>query len=508
MGRSASHRQVKPWARRLDEILDRHNGYKKDGRRVASYRTQEERADVLRRGFNILDELGYKIENPENLAPKHIQALLAHWEEKGLSAATLQSNVTILRIYCGWIGKKGMVGPTESYLRDKSRAQRIYATPQDKSWSALGLDPAILIDVARQHEAWVGMALELQAAFGLRRKEALCLRPHAAAQSGVALLISDGSKGGRPRVIPIETDAQRQVLAKAQAFVLRRGGKDAPIGNPRRSLGQNLARYGNLLRLAGITKATLGITGHGLRAQYACDSLERKGVKAPARGGQLAQAEREQTEGAMRSVSEELGHSRLRVMGAYAGTIRWHDERGNLVRRRPPAAPGGAGQGGATAETQPGAQPDPYGRLESLASDRDAVRALLDRGDHPARIPFARCIAIGIAAGIEVKILDRRPNTARRQLQRLDPAAAVIPETALIGTLERANDWPLIWLRSGQSECRVGETLAAPFLRCIAALPDTRGRVGATPEVESLELEAGQFVRLDSVGSDRTRADE
>ena len=55
------------------------------------------------------------------------------------------------------------------------------------------------------------MQLELQRAFGLRMREAALLKVHAA-DKGAYLAVNWGTKGGRDRVIPIETDYQRDVL--------------------------------------------------------------------------------------------------------------------------------------------------------------------------------------------------------------------------------------------------------------------------------------------------------
>ena len=74
----------------------------------------------------------------------------------------------------------------------------------------------------------VAMALQLQAAFGLRAKEAYMLRPHLADQGSI-LAISRGAKNGRPRTVRIETEFQRKTLDQAKALV---GGATESIGDP------------------------------------------------------------------------------------------------------------------------------------------------------------------------------------------------------------------------------------------------------------------------------------
>ena len=62
------------------------------------------------------------------------------------------------------------------------------------------------------------MQLELQRAFGLRMKEAALLKPHVADKENY-LAVNWGTKGGRDRVVPIQNDYQRDVLARAKAML-------------------------------------------------------------------------------------------------------------------------------------------------------------------------------------------------------------------------------------------------------------------------------------------------
>ena len=135
-----------------------------------------------------------------------------------------------------------------------------------------------------------------------------------------------GAKGGRPRPIPIEHHWQHQVAIAAQQFVRRRNlaqGRVATdavaIAPPQQDLKQAITRYRNVLASSGYTRVEAGVTGHGLRAGYACRRLEELGIVPVVRGGEGTHQDKATDTRIHRMVSESLGHSRKSVVGAYAG---------------------------------------------------------------------------------------------------------------------------------------------------------------------------------------------
>lgn len=122
-----------------------------------------------------------------------------------------------------------------------------------------------------------------------------------------------GTKGGRPRDIPVKTPEQQELIERALQSV-------APghyVGAPGRTAVQNANRFYNVLRRFEITKAALGVTAHGLRHQHANDRYEElAGEPSPVRGGAGAG----DADGAARmAVSSELGHGRVAITDAYLG---------------------------------------------------------------------------------------------------------------------------------------------------------------------------------------------
>lgn len=182
------------WRASLATVLKERNGARHDGA-VASYATRYKRSDVLYAGFTRLRELGYKLDTVTSLRGTHIAKLMQDGQARGLSASTLQNTLSIFRTFAEWIGKAGMVRGIEYYL-GPGTAVRSSIAGQDRSWSARGIDVAAKIDQVRLKDTRVALQLELQAAFGLRAREAMQLRPHLA-DKGSHLSITHGTKDVR-----------------------------------------------------------------------------------------------------------------------------------------------------------------------------------------------------------------------------------------------------------------------------------------------------------------------
>ncbi|MCY3818186.1 MAG: integrase domain-containing protein, partial [Gammaproteobacteria bacterium] len=156
-------------------------------------------------------------------------------------------------------------------------------------------------------------ALRLQAAFGLRREEAIKFSPSHADRGGRIAVKASTAKGGRAREVPILKDSQRKLLEEARR--LAGGGALVP---PHRNYAEQRKVYEDQTRAAGLDHM------HGLRHAYALDRYEElTGWKAPAAGGPSRRAltgERRRVDTVARlTIASELGHSRLEIARAYVG---------------------------------------------------------------------------------------------------------------------------------------------------------------------------------------------
>ena len=301
------------WKASLAMVLKEHNCVKHDGS-VAGSATQDKRADVLFAGFKELRELGFKLQDVRGFGGRHMQALAQSWEARSLAPSTIQNNISTFRRFSDWIGKAGMVEGAAKYVSE-GVAGRSSVNKVDKSWSARGVDIDAKIAVVTAKDARVGLQLELQKEFGLRPREAMQLRPHIA-DKGTYLAVTVGTKGGRDRVVPIDTQAKRDLLERAKAFT---SSKSSSTSDPKLTLVQVKSHYYAVVRACGITRRA-GITSHGLRHGYANNRFEQmSGEASPVRGGSLAIRDRETDRAIRLEIAEELGHSRESVTTHYLG---------------------------------------------------------------------------------------------------------------------------------------------------------------------------------------------
>ena len=161
----------------LNAVLKIHLRRSADGRKVVSHATIADRSEFYTRMVRELHALGYRLLDIHQLKPKHVEALMKHWEAAGLSASTLQKRFSHIKVLCGWIKKASMLGSGASTLDDPARYQRHYAADHDHSWTAQGVDPHEKIAEIAADDADVARVLRLQYAFGLRLQEASLLNP-------------------------------------------------------------------------------------------------------------------------------------------------------------------------------------------------------------------------------------------------------------------------------------------------------------------------------------------
>lgn len=337
------------WRGQLDALLDAFNERHASVGKGISHSTREARSQGLYRMFALLRKLGFK-PVPENLAERHVRALMAYWTAQQLpadvlldmpmtiprraypcSAAYIQQQMSFIRVFASWIGKPGLVRSAVSYVNDPALVRRAYGALIDKGWESHGVSVDEVIAAVDAVDSHVGGQLAMMIAFGLRRKEAVMFCPRAAEVPAYALpvqhprsdhyisflRIKRGTKGGRLRYAAVRTPQQRQALVRARCLA-RQDWRH--IGHPGLSLKQSLDLFSNVVRSVGLTKNDLGVTPHGLRHQFAGDLyFDITQVQPPVRGGELI-IDREVMADAYRQVAEQLGHHRPQISNAYLGS--------------------------------------------------------------------------------------------------------------------------------------------------------------------------------------------
>jgi integrase len=248
-------------------------------------------------------------------------ALGQAWEAQGLSASTIQNRISVFRTFSEWIGKRGMIRGSENYVKNPSSVERHLVTQTDKTWSGQQQTLVDKLSAVQKQDKFVALQLELQRAFGLRMKEAALLRPHQADKDDY-LCVNWGTKGGRDRTIPIQSDSQREVLARAKACLPHMHSSMIPA---RYNFKQWRNHYYYVCHESGISRKE-GITSHGLRHERLNEIYQEiTGQESPIKraGDNFQKAVDEILEEVARQeIAETAGHSRASISGAYIGSVK------------------------------------------------------------------------------------------------------------------------------------------------------------------------------------------
>jgi len=319
------------YIRVLGALLKLHNGEHATKRKLISFKTKGDRQRFLVSFFRELRRhTPYKNLDPRQLAGRHVRHMVKRWQDRGLSTATVHNYLSFLRTFAGWLGKHGMVREPEFYVgKDSPLGHRSQNAVDDKSWTARKVDIRGKIAEVTAFDHWVGLQLELCAEFAMRPKEARHFRPHEAVIPREAandrdtsvfpdcetfVRVSHGTKGGRPRDIPLSTHSQSALVERLKLVVPP--GKF--VGNPDHTAVQAQHRFYYVVRKFGISKKELGVVAHGLRHQKVNDVFVLEaGGPSPVRG---ADERPPLDEEARQRAAHLLGHTRLQVTNCYLGS--------------------------------------------------------------------------------------------------------------------------------------------------------------------------------------------
>jgi site-specific recombinase XerD len=279
--------------------------------------TQDRRKAAILGFFSVLFFLGFKIESIYHLKQKHLLAVFHFLEEQGQAPATIQNKISVMRVFCEWIGKIGMVGDSRIYVKDKKSVRRSTVMKEDKSWEGHGIDVFAKLQEVSKIDQDVSLWLELCFAFGMRVREAITFKA-ALALEGNFISVREGTKGNRPRIVPVEYEAQMDLL---QRLKIEADGKTGLLGGRCKTLKQKTRHFYYVLKKSGITLSDNGISAHGLRHQYIHTIFKSMlGIEPPVRGGNLNQVDKDLFHIVSHKLVERVGHSRATIGSSYYGS--------------------------------------------------------------------------------------------------------------------------------------------------------------------------------------------
>ena len=267
-----------------------YNAYHAEREKVVSRDYRHER--YLRLATMMLKELprlGYEVTSLLKIKPKHTEALTKSWVDQGLSPKTIQKKRSTLSWVLKKLRKSDCLPDCGTVVQDPGRIRVETATRVEKTPSSRGIDMEGVYARIAEVNPLVALQLRAQETFGLRTKEAVRLRPYEADRHD-HLLITVGSKGGRPRTVScydfeadfdldadevvfwnVREDAGKRKLIEAMKGLTRPGRSLIPIEY---TLEHWLRYVREVAERCGFTNAVLGVTPHGLRHEYLCRRAE------------------------------------------------------------------------------------------------------------------------------------------------------------------------------------------------------------------------------------------
>jgi len=290
----------------------------KDG--VCSNKTQKDRRQLYYLMFGVLWQHGYKLHKMESLQAKHLRFLMTHWHTEGVVAKTLHTWLAMINHALESMGKHNLVQRIHEYL-PADEVRRTGIAKESKAWDAHGIEPVEVIKLASEMDERLGCMLAMQFFFGMRVKESIEFRPaNAVVNGGKTIEIHEGTKGGKPRSIPVETEAQREIIEWVRSVAAK--------GNTKRlrwtdcSWKQAQSRFYYFVRKRlGISLKSVGVTPHGLRHGFIQGLYRRKtGLPTPVEGGALGRIDRETHHDTCITLAKQVGHNRTDIVGSYCGS--------------------------------------------------------------------------------------------------------------------------------------------------------------------------------------------
>lgn len=267
----------------------------------------------------ILKKLNMKVTNLHEISLKQVKAAFSEMEKQGLSASRLANTNTTIRRLGVWLGKPNMCPTLPNLVDEPWKATRRQAAHAPKDWAANGVEVLDVIEQVSTICETTALHLRLAHQFGVRVQEFLMFKPLEAERYGGTMLhLREGTKGGRARMVPIETQEQKDLMVEVKRAAAG-NKKGLLIYEEGATLRKAIMHFYYVLEVAGINRKTHGITTHGLRHGYACRMYEMlTGHQPPVLGGPVLPPELDRK--ARLDIAERLGHSRVDVTSAYLGS--------------------------------------------------------------------------------------------------------------------------------------------------------------------------------------------
>lgn len=285
--------------------------------------------------LSLLPQLRCPIKNLGDLGRSHFLALTRFWESEGIAESSVIQYHSKLRRFLTLIGKPDAI-PTKQELQKLLTSHgivagtlgRTYVPRLSRAWCVHGVDAAVVIaGIRADGEEVVACQLEMEWRFGLRDEEAFSLIPEDS-DAGDRLVVSRGTKGGKPRVVKYFRDPEKARLQREALERAKRAAAAHPQGIlaiPGLTKDQMRSHFTEVVKKHAITKKASGVTPHGLRHEFGVELfLDVTGMPAPILkllpASEYKRHAKLVREG-MLEVARQMGHERTSISVPYVGSV-------------------------------------------------------------------------------------------------------------------------------------------------------------------------------------------
>ncbi|KTD27497.1 phage integrase N-terminal domain-containing protein [Legionella maceachernii] len=279
--------------------------------KIHSYASKADTRHMLFRCIKDLHQLGYILSHVKGLKPKHIYALVEHWQSQGKNPATIKNYMAKLRNLASILDNPKLVKPDNAAYGIENRT---YIPTTNKAIHQ--------IDLSKCTDPYIQLSLEGQLLLGLRREESMKFVVSEAIHGDTITIKPNWTKGGIGRSFKLTNDKQWQWVNKVHNLV--QPGESLIPQN--RTYKQHLSHYQAQAKIMGVSKL------HGLRHAYAQQRYReltklfdprKQGFMCPFEGGkkyhEMDPIEKNIDRRARQIISFQLGHSRLGIVKIYIG---------------------------------------------------------------------------------------------------------------------------------------------------------------------------------------------
>ncbi len=249
----------------------------------------------------------------EGVSKELIQSYANSLIDRGFSASTIQNRISAINS----VMKIATKGAWESISpRSLGAPARSYVRTVAPKCLDVDLKASLEGRTGAREEALAGLAREL----GLREEEAAKLDAKGALREALSrgeIHVIYGTKGGRPRIVPITNESRQIPALERAAAVQGKSGSMIPIGTTYKAFRPVIDSARNAVKAA-----TNGQGLHALRAGYACARYKAiTGRDAPVVAGSRLVSKALDHEARLQ-IAKELGHNRVDVTASYLGSAK------------------------------------------------------------------------------------------------------------------------------------------------------------------------------------------